>query len=59
MAAPQVSPNPMTVKRSNRASAKFSKPEFIEGSYRGAAEELLMGGWITHRELCHWKAHSA
>lgn len=51
MAAPQVSPNPMTVKRSNRASAKFSKPEFIEGSYRGAAEELLMGGWITHREL--------
>lgn len=56
MAAPQVSPNPMTVKRSNRASAKFSNPE---SSYRGAAEELLMGGWITHRELCHWKAHSA
>lgn len=48
MAAPQVSPNPMTVKRSNRASDKFSNPE---GSYRSAAEELLMGGWITHREL--------
>lgn len=56
MAAPQVSPNPMTVKRSNRASDKFSNPG---GSYRSAAEELLMGGWIIHRKLCYWKAHSA